>query len=366
MKKMLISILWIALYLNPLQAQIKKGSWMIGGSGALRQSRFLDRTGKFSSFFKAESLFLNPELGYFVTNHWMIGVSASMSLTQNTFMGINPQEITYESYTLEPFTRLYITPKRRFKLFYEGSIGGSVSKQKGVFNAPDSVRRQTGFSIGNAIGADYFLTDNIAIEGFMNYNFYNRLNLGNSIVETAFPKFIINPTFRMRLFLNTKGETMESTQKYFEKGNWTCGIRMNFALTEGDKFQISTFTPHIGYFVMDNLMIGSEFSLYYEQNLILGMHLMPEVRYYQPIARLTHGFVSMRLLSMYSKHDALGFMSKFRRQEWAMGLGINRFIAPNITVLSALNVAISKSSFDTGFEFIPQLRIGFQYFMSKK
>jgi hypothetical protein len=367
MKKILMPIVLIALYLNPLAAQIKQGSWMIGGNGNFYQTHFLDKTGRSNSSFKYKNVYLNTELGYFVTNYWMLGVRVGASLSSTTFENLSGQtqrQTNYESYSLEPFTRIYFTPQHRFKLFYELSGGGFMAKSKDVLR--DSMSRRGGFSMGNSIGADYFLTDNIAIEGFINYNFYTKIQYADRIEETAFAKFIWNPTFRIRLFLNTKGETIGLSEKYFEKGNLTYGIRMNLLLNDNNRFNTSNFTPSFGYFVMDNLMIGSEFSIYYAPNSIFGVYLMPEVRYYQPLSRLTQWFGRMRFSSTYSVDNGNGFVSKFRRHETEMGVGLNRFLAPNISVQSSVNVAISANNLSSIFEIRPNLRIGFQYFMSKK
>jgi hypothetical protein len=143
MKKILMPILLIALYLNPLQAQIKQGSWLVGGTGSLYQTRFFDKIGKFNTSFKYENISLNPELGYFMTNHWMIGARAGIGLLTTSFTDINgqaQQQTSYESYSFEPFTRIYFNPQHRFKLFYEFSAGSFMSKHNNVVAALDSLR----------------------------------------------------------------------------------------------------------------------------------------------------------------------------------------------------------------------------------
>jgi hypothetical protein len=369
MKKILIPILWIAFYLNPLSAQIKKGSWFIGGNGGLYQSTLMDKNGRPTSSLKFENLYLNPELGYFITNHWITGARAGISLLTISFTDINGQaqrQTNHESYSFEPFTRIYFNPQHRFKLFYELSAGSFLSKYNNVVPALDSLRHVTSFVIGSSIGANYFLTDNIAIEGFINYYFYNKTQYARNTIETSFPKFIFNPTFKMRLFLNTKAETMESAQKHFEKGNLTYGIRMNLFLNNNNEFNASTFTPNIGYFLMNNLMIGSEFSLYSASSGTVGVVFMPEVRYYQPLSRLTQGFGRLIYRSTYSVNNQIGTASAFKRQELEIGVGINRFLATNISVQSSLNAAIITDNLSSSIEFKPNLKIGFQYFMNKK
>jgi hypothetical protein len=369
MKKILIPILWIGLYLNPIHAQIQKGSWLVGGSGTLYQSRFLDRAMQFNSSFRSEILYLSPELGYFVTNRWLVGMRLGISLSKTSFTtlaGQVQQQINYESYSFEPFTRIYFNPQHRFKCFYELYGGRFTNKNRTFISFLDTMRPQSGLALGNSIGVNYFLTDNIAIEGSINYYFYNKRQYSNRMEETVLPKLGFNPAFRMRLFLNTKSATIESVQKYFGKGNLTYGLRMNLVLNRMDEFTASTFTPSIGYFLMDNLMIGSEFSMNYAPNSNFGVHLMPEVRYYQPISRLTQWFGRMLFLSTYSSSKLGSFTSKFRTQEVEMGIGLNRFLAPNISVQGSGNIAISTDNLNSSIEFRPNLRIGFQYFMNKK
>jgi hypothetical protein len=69
---------------------------------------------------------------------------------------------------------------------------------------------------------------------------------------------------------------------------------------------------------------------------------------------------------MGSAMGANYFLTEFKRQELEIGVGINRFLAPNISVQSSLNAAIVTDNLSSSIEFKPNLRIGFQYFMSKK
>jgi outer membrane protein W len=360
MNKILIPILLIALYLTPVSAQIKKGSWLVGGGLRLSQSSLLSGTQ-----FKYESTYLTPEFGYFMTDRCMIGARTGMSFFAITTDNIAQQTTKYESYLLEPYARLYFNLQHRFKPFYEFSMTTSKAKSN---NSPNSYNwNLSQFAIGSRIGADYFLTDNIAIEGFINYSFYNKLQYATGSETTILPKFMLNPSFLMRLFLNTKGETIGLSQKYFAKGNLTYGVRMNWHLSGGDKLNTSTFTPNIGYFVMDNLMIGSEFSIYYAPNYGYGMHFSPKIQYYQPLSKWTQWFGQMLFTSAYSTTRVIGGSDfKLRTLDFEAGLGINRFLAPNISVQATLNLALSTNNLTGNVELKPNLKIGFQYFMSKK
>jgi opacity protein-like surface antigen len=361
MKKVFLLTLLTTLFWSSSTAQIKKGSWLVGGGLGLSQSSLLR-----GSQFKYESTYLIPEFGYFMTNRWMIGARAGMSLfTTDNIAGQNQQKINYESYLLEPYARLYFNLQHRLKPFYEFSITASKTKFNNITNLDDSKLRH--FAIGSSIGADYFLTDNIAIEGFINYSFYNKTQYIAGIETTTLPKFILNPSFLMRLFLNTKGETIGLSKKYFAKGNLTYGVRMNWYLSSSDKLNTSTFTPNVGYFVMDNLMVGSEFSIYYAPDRAFGIHFKPEIRYYQPLSHLTQWFGRMLFSHNYSTTRVIGGSDfKFKTLDFEAGLGINRFLAPNISVQTTLNLELLTNNLTEHVELKPNLKVGFQYFMSKK
>ena len=273
MKKVLIPILLIAIYLNPLLAQIKQGSWMIGGGmGSNRQP----------SFFRA---WTNPKLGYFITDRLLMGAAIHFEWTEPapnlvfSVRSINTQ--------LLPFARFYFTPMHRFKFFNEVEAEW-LSDYAKTLTAPsrfiNTWSKHSKFWLRNRFGLNYFLSDNIAVEVQLPYTIYHKedsISFWQPQKEYSFPKFTFSPTFRMRLFLNTAKQSGDVlAEKYLKKGNRTYGIQGNISLGANS---LSILAPNIGYFITDKCMIGSKLWIFIPDKGDIGATIGPEIRFYQPM-----------------------------------------------------------------------------------
>jgi hypothetical protein len=381
MKKTFITIALITNVLCENTAQIHKGSWLIDGNMSLSRGRIY---GDIQDILKSSNTFgrINAEAAYFASERLAVGAKIGFEWTnifhiRKGYFRLDITDWNLQDYRLSPFVRYYFTPKHKFKTFYEFNLDATWNRSHYndySYRIP-SWSNTYQVNVNNRIGADYFLTRNIAVEGSLTHLFFYNSNMmyqedGNIIYISGgapkptfiFPKWQFNPQFRVRLFLNTeKQDPKILAAQYFQKGNITIGMtgEMNVG-----SFNYGHFKPFVGYFLTDQWMIASEFSFYYRPQWGVQVAMSPEIRYYKPISPSTHAFL----------RGATGFVVKRQWQDVAktdagissvdMGIGLNRFIAENIAVEGLLNfeTEIWKNKLDIQ----PQLKFGFQYFMNRK
>lgn len=129
---------------------IQKGNWMIGGS-----------VGSAGYSFEGETFNINvsPRAGYFISDGIAIGAELGGGL-QTVKDGDNVW-----SYGFSPFVRYYFPEgaSSTGRFFGQGSVGVS-----GASAGSDS---DTSFAFGINGGYAHFITDNVALEGMVGYNY---------------------------------------------------------------------------------------------------------------------------------------------------------------------------------------------------
>ncbi len=129
---------------------IQKGNWMIGGS-----------VGSAGYSFEGETFNINvsPRAGYFISDGIAIGAEIGGGL-QTVKDGDNVW-----SYGVSPFIRYYFPEgaSSTGRFFGQGSVGIS-----GASAGSDS---DTSFAFGINGGYAHFITDNVALEGMIGYNY---------------------------------------------------------------------------------------------------------------------------------------------------------------------------------------------------
>jgi hypothetical protein len=381
MKKTLITIALITNVLCENTAQIHKGSWLIDGSMGISRGRMygdIDDIQKIS----ITNNWLNAEAGYFTSDRFAVGVKIGLQVI-NLFRvrkkdsRLEATDWDLQDYRLSPFIRYYFTPKHKFKTFYEFNLDASWSRSyynEYLYPKPDWTNTYQ-LHVNNRIGADYFLTPNIAIEGSLTHSFFYDSNMmyredGSTVyipggapkATFIFPKWQFNPQFRVRLFLNTeKQDTKILAAQYFQKGNITIGMAGEMRL---GSFNYGQFKPVLGYFLTDKWMLRSEFSFFYSPKWGIQAAMFPEIRYYQPISPSMHAFLrgatDFAVTREWQNLDktSAGFSSV------NIGVGLNRFIAENIAVEGLLG--FDNEIWQGKLDIQPQLKFGFQYFMNHK
>lgn len=158
-----------------LSAQIQKGSVLIGGSVGIN-SAHMEEADNFS-------LTLLPKAAFFVADKFAVGGSVSLAFSSYEILGERSSSV---SFGLEPLARYYFNGAGRVRAFGQATTGFQVVK----FEDSDA---ESGFSFGMGIGADFFLNDNVAIEGILGYDYfrypdsdYDQGNIGLNVGIAAF------------------------------------------------------------------------------------------------------------------------------------------------------------------------------------
>jgi outer membrane protein W len=371
MQKVIIVILLITHVLNENVAQIHKGSWMLGGD------LHWDQKGTFQDFpnvVKTNQIAIgaNAEVGYFLSDRWAVGArvgfnySNRLNIYNNLSLGLKAVEADVRSYHLAPFARYYFSPKSKFKTFYELSVGGNWDRSE----LTDYNNHSTGdivntyaLNVKNTLGVNYFLTQNIALEAAVDYNYFYRINDSRfaTALEPYFPKAAFNPKFGIKVFLNTEKENAKIlADRYLKKGNVTIGLTSSANI---GNLNYGYFAPSVGYFLTDKWLISSSLSIFHQPKALTVATVMPELRYYQPISPTTQLFFrGAGILSMLV-NQRLNPSEQVSKNSVEAGMGLNRFIAPNLSIEGSVNLNAAKEN--RKLEVSPNVKIGFQYFINR-
>jgi hypothetical protein len=117
-------------FLNSLNAQIKEGEQMIGGTFSLQTSR-TDNEAPFSSISKNTSFSFTPQLGIGIKNKWIVGAGLGYNyFKQRSESGSSFQENVGNSVGVNLFARKFHPFNDRFGIFGQGDIGVAFGKVK--------------------------------------------------------------------------------------------------------------------------------------------------------------------------------------------------------------------------------------------
>ena len=354
-------------------AQIKKGSWMLDGTANFGMIRLIGKTEEIVDY-EGRALNFRPEIGYFVTPKLAIGARLKVNLwnfyyaRNSANFGVSYFTWKNRDYEFAPFVRYYFYTKHAFNFYYQFNASAEWARSQVSSNSSPNEplskwNEYPVFGLSNSLGLDYFLTKNVAIEADWNYQFYYESgDRGNQQprVKRIFPELAFTPEFRVKLFLNTdKSSPKILADKYLKKGNTTFGFEGSL----NSFYKSVNFTPSIGYFLTDKWLIGSSLSVFYQKNNRFSVGIAPEMRFYQPITK------NMQLLLRGASWARVSVLNAdnsttFDTGQIDLGIGLNKFIAENISVygLADLGVSLWKEKLN----FNPRVSFGFQYFMNEK
>jgi outer membrane protein W len=354
MKKTFIVISLITNALCNLSAQIQKGSWIIDGGLRIAQNPMRGRP---DFRMKYDESSADAEVGYFFSDRLVAGVKSGAEFTDYTTVWDNQlgSNNSNQLFYITPFARFFFNPASKLKTFYELNLQSSWSRHKVNSNAWSN---NLGITVSNKIGADYFLTNNIALEGSLNYVYFSAKSEQGSY---SLPKFVLNPEFTIKLFLNTqKQEANVLAEKYLKKGNVTVGLTGYARL---GNFSYGGFIPYIGYFLTDKWMISSSLHLSAGSESRY-LSLIPELRYYHPVTPSMQ-FMLRGAAAMGVYHRNWGTP----KTEWGgqfieAGIGLNQFVSENISIQATTNLQ-ATGDYNNQLIISPNVKIGFQYFMNR-
>lgn len=168
------------------------------------------------------------------------------------------------------------------------------------------------------------------------------------------------------VFAAITGTLMVNAQT--EKADWMVGG--NFALNTSDNNTQIAFTPNAGYFVVNNLAVGGNFSLSYQKsgnNKYTTFQVGPFARYYfttetQAVRPIVHA--SFNYISTKNKINNT-VSSTNTGSNYFIGGGAAAFISNNVSIDALLGYDHTKyKNFNGSGGFA--LNIGFQVYINKK
>lgn len=147
MKNALCLLLLVA-FASSLDAQIQKGSVLLGGMVGINN---VNEDGSSGTVIN-----VSPQVGFFLSNRFALG--ASLDFTFQT--GDAVDEVV--SLALLPFARFYFNDSGMSRFFAQLDVGTQIEDFDEIEGTPP-------FAAGLGIGADFFLNDNVAIEALIGY-----------------------------------------------------------------------------------------------------------------------------------------------------------------------------------------------------
>ena len=139
MKKALLLACVFISFATISQAQITKGSVLLGGSIGLSNGK---NTGTYSG--KENNIYFNPTVGIAIKENWIIGISGGFSNYKGD-LGLYTPERDGESYSGGLFARRYSALGKNFYLYGNGSINYNKVDQSETSSTNNSANYYANF-----------------------------------------------------------------------------------------------------------------------------------------------------------------------------------------------------------------------------
>lgn len=194
--KVVLAIAGILL-LNSLNAQIKEGEQMIGGTISLQTSR-TETEAPFSGTSKSTSFSFTPQLGIGIKNNWIVAAGFGYNyIKQRNESGSSFQKNVSNSIGVNVFGRKFHPFSDRFGLFGQGDIGVAFGKVKTEVNpGNDFETKFNTFSVMARPGFYFKPANRIIIEAtFGNLGFFHTVSKpesGSKTISDQFSLTLIN------------------------------------------------------------------------------------------------------------------------------------------------------------------------------
>src|ERR1041385_966599 len=147
---------------NKAMSQISKGQFLVGGNISFESAK-IDGDGVYVTSYKTTTLFVSPNIGYFIIPKLAGGLRLNVSVyKQNTAV------YSQTNISLSPFLRYYLlAQKQKFKVLVDASYINVKSKTRIQGNPTAIVETATGYNI--LAGPSIFLNEHIALEFLLGY-----------------------------------------------------------------------------------------------------------------------------------------------------------------------------------------------------
>lgn len=166
MKKGLLSIFAVIVFVIAANAQTEKGSIMAGGNFSLDFDKAKYKSGSTSvDGEKTTTLTINPVGGYFIMDGLAVGADLTIETSKDKYE--NDDEFGYTHIALGPFVKYYHSSG----FFGLGSFGLGSAKSKST-DAASGITSETTYGVSAwRLGAGYaiFLNDNVSLEPMLSY-----------------------------------------------------------------------------------------------------------------------------------------------------------------------------------------------------
>jgi hypothetical protein len=165
---LLFSILWMSAY---AEAQIRKGSFLLGGGIGFSVARSPGPLGTQEQ----RGLNISPSLGLAIKENLVLGLSGQYA-SSDTKIGNNPYTQYSNAYSAGMFVRKYMLLANRFYLFGEGGLNFRRVRDKSEYNGVVNSITNKSVNLTFYPGLAYAIHKNFHLEVGLN----NLLTLGHS------------------------------------------------------------------------------------------------------------------------------------------------------------------------------------------
>ncbi len=353
MKTRATLLIFFSLYSLISFGQLQQGTWLLEGTGNWNI--------ELSNDYSYTSYDISPSFGYAISNRWMLGTGLGYF---HSDYNNDAENVNFRSnyYTFSPFIRYYFSkPEKSLKTFaaLEGNIFLQEDKSTTRFGTVDIT--STNYAARAMVGADYFITSSIALEGTLRYLI--------DFPQGSNPNHYIGYRLSLQFFLQNQTETPINTGIALAKGAYyiaynpfTVSASWNYNGPYHD-YNIE-FNPTIGYFLTDRWVLGTGVLLgFAKQNSIID--ITPFVRYYFG----TQG-ARFQPFATFSTSTRFQFADKssepsFFNLDANGGIGADFFLTRNVALEGLLQFNGNQVEDKTSNRNFLNGAFGFQFFLNE-
>ncbi len=180
MKQFSLLLLSFLLLTTSLFSQFNSGDKFLSGSTSLstgfRSER--DKADSYTSDATNHFAFsLNTSGGFFLRQRFALGALVSLSHDGSKY---NDEKDIYNSFMLGPVVRYYRGTYQGISPFAQGIVAFGTDKSKSVYTEGTYESKHKILRLAAGLGANYFFTETVALEGLLQYAFTNRTPTGDN------------------------------------------------------------------------------------------------------------------------------------------------------------------------------------------
>ena len=187
MRKIILTIIIVSIFVCSANAQIKKGSFFLGGniSGSTQKTKTTDDV----TTYKQNMINIFPVFGKAIKENLVLGVNAGFGIYDNEYPAGGNMDFKTSSYSAGVFLRKYKNiGTSGFYLFVQGGLGGGymTQKQEGPYTPGFDESKRISVDIGAYPGLSYAISRKLHLEtGFNNLlsltYFHEKREAGNPV-----------------------------------------------------------------------------------------------------------------------------------------------------------------------------------------